>query len=81
LAQVSLHDEAGAFESWTKALTLDAKQYDTLFNLAVLAGRLGKTEEARHALQRFIATAPPDRYSGRIQEARRLLGSLPRTAG
>ena len=81
LAQVSLHDEAGALESWTKALTLDAKQYDTLFNLAVLAGRLGKTEEARHALQRFIAIAPPDRYSGRIQEARRLLGSLPRTAG
>src|SRR5262249_8732646 len=55
LAQVELHDEAGAFESWSQAVALDPNQYDTLFNLAVLAGRMGRTEAARKALQRFIA--------------------------
>jgi choline-sulfatase len=81
LAQVQLHDEAGAFESWTRATALDPKQYDTLFNLAVLAGRMGKKEAARRALQSFVATAPADHYAAQIGEARRLLRSLPRSAG
>jgi arylsulfatase A-like enzyme/Tfp pilus assembly protein PilF len=81
LAQVQLHDEAGAFESWSKATMLDPKQYDSLFNLAVLAGRMGRKEAARGALERFVATAPPAQYAAQIAEARRLLRSLPRSAG
>ena len=80
LAQVELHDEAGAFDSWSRATQLDPKQYDTLFNLAVLAGRMGKKEAARRALERFVATAPAGQYGARVSEARRLLRSLDRSS-
>jgi len=76
LAQVQLGDEAGALDSWTKAISLDPRQYDALFNLAVLAGRIGRYDESRRALERFLSVAPPDRYAGNIAEARRLLRSL-----
>jgi choline-sulfatase len=76
LAQVELRDEAGAYESWSKATRLDPSQYDALFNLAMLSGRMGRTGEARKALERFVATAPPDRYAGQIAQARRLLKAL-----
>ncbi|HEY6928696.1 MAG TPA: tetratricopeptide repeat protein, partial [Thermoanaerobaculia bacterium] len=81
LAQVELRDEAGAFESWSRAVELDPGQYDTLFNLAVLAGRMGKKEAARHALEQFLRTAPPARYASRLDEARRLLRSLDHPTG
>ncbi|MGH9368020.1 MAG: tetratricopeptide repeat protein, partial [Thermoanaerobaculia bacterium] len=76
LAQAQLNDEAGAYGSWSRATRLDPSQYDALFNLALLSGRMGKGEEARKALERFVETAPPDRYAGQIAQARRLLKSL-----
>ncbi len=76
LAQAQLGDSAGAYESWSRATRLDPRQYDALFNLAVLLGRMGKTEEARRALERFVASAPADRYAGQIAQARQLLKSL-----
>ncbi len=81
LAQVALNDPAGAYESWSKAVRLDPSQYDALFNLAMLSGRLGKAEDARRSLERFVATAPPDRYAGQIAQARKILKSLPPTKG
>ncbi|MGE5278037.1 MAG: tetratricopeptide repeat protein, partial [Acidobacteriota bacterium] len=68
-------------ESWTKATKLDPGQYDALFNLAMLSGRMGKTAEARRALERFVAAAPPDRYASQIAQARQLLKSLPGAKG
>src|SRR5262249_36855109 len=73
LAQVELRHEAGAYESWSRAVELDPSQYDTLFNLAVLAGRMGKKDAARRSLQQFIRTAPAARYASRMEEALRLL--------
>jgi len=77
LAQVQLGDAAGAFASWSRAVELDPRQYDTLFNLAVLAGRTGREAEARRALEQYLATAPASKYSGQRAEAQRLLRSLP----
>ncbi|HEY6065824.1 MAG TPA: sulfatase-like hydrolase/transferase, partial [Thermoanaerobaculia bacterium] len=77
LAQVQLGDSRAALESWDRALVLDPKLYDTLFNRAVLAGRTGDVAGARRGLERFVATAPPARYSAQIGEARRLLRALP----
>ncbi|HEY3172466.1 MAG TPA: sulfatase-like hydrolase/transferase [Thermoanaerobaculia bacterium] len=76
LAQVQLGDDAGALDSWSKAISLDPTQYDALFNLAVLSGRTGRYDQARRALQRFLSSAPPERYAANIAEARRLLRSL-----
>jgi len=81
LAQVQLNDAAGAHASWSRAVELDPRQYDTLFNLAMLSGRMGRTEEARRALERFVSTAPPDRYAAQIAQARQFLKSLPASKG
>ena len=83
-AQVQLGEEAGALESWSRAVAEDPAQYDALFNLAVLSGRMGRLEEARRALQRFLASAPADRYGTRRADAKKLLTSLrpaPRKSG
>jgi tetratricopeptide (TPR) repeat protein len=75
-AQVQLGEETGALESWSRAVVEDPSQYDALFNLAVLSGRMGRIEEARRALERFLASAPADRYGARLADARRLLSGL-----
>jgi arylsulfatase A-like enzyme/Flp pilus assembly protein TadD len=75
-AFVQLGDDQRALASWKKALDLDAEQYDALFNLAVLTGRHRRFGEARQYLERFVATAPHDRYSEEVTEARRLLRGL-----
>jgi choline-sulfatase len=76
LAQAGLGDQSGALDSWARAIALDPKQYQALFNRSVLAGRLGNREEARRGLERFLATAPRERYRREREEARRLLRSL-----
>jgi arylsulfatase A-like enzyme/tetratricopeptide (TPR) repeat protein len=77
LAQAQLGDTRSALESWDRALVLDPTQYDTLFNRAVLAGKTGDAAQARRGLERFIASAPAERYAGQIAEARRLLRAFP----
>ena len=76
LSQAALGDNAGAYASWSRALALDPHQYETLFNLAMLSGRMGKTEEARKALERFVAAAPKDRYAEQLAQAKMALKSL-----
>ncbi|MGH9365600.1 MAG: sulfatase-like hydrolase/transferase [Thermoanaerobaculia bacterium] len=79
VARAALGDEAGARQAWQRAIALDTRQYDALFNLAILEGRSGRTEEARRVLERFVATAPAQRYAANLAEARRLLRSLPKS--
>ncbi|MFN2633778.1 MAG: sulfatase-like hydrolase/transferase [Thermoanaerobaculia bacterium] len=80
LAQVALGDENGAFDSWTRAVALDPGQHQALFNRAVLAGRLGRREDARKGLEQFLAVASQDRYPREREEARRLLKSMKGTS-
>jgi Flp pilus assembly protein TadD len=81
LAQVQLNDTAGAHASWSRAVELDPRQYDALFNLAMLSGRMGRTDEARRALERFVSTAPAERYGVQIAQARKFLKSLAPSKG
>ncbi|MDQ2980316.1 MAG: tetratricopeptide repeat protein, partial [Acidobacteriota bacterium] len=76
LAQVALGDEKGALDSWTRAVALDPAQHEALFNRAVLAGRLGRRDDARTGLEQFLAVASPQRYPREREEARRLLKSM-----
>lgn len=76
-ARSMLAEEAGAIEAWRKALSIDPRRYDALFNLAIATGRSGDTREARRALERFVASAPPRMYGRELAEARRLLRALP----
>ena len=67
VAQAKLGDFREASRSWERAAALDPRQFDALFNLGVTAGR-------RDALERFVRTAPPERYRADIAAARRMLG-------
>ncbi|HEY6929115.1 MAG TPA: tetratricopeptide repeat protein, partial [Thermoanaerobaculia bacterium] len=71
-----LGDERRAIECWSKAVELDPRLYDALFNLGLTAGKNGLRTEARRALERFVATAPPALYGPDIARARGLLRSL-----
>lgn len=76
VALARLQDERGAIEAWDHAVALDPDLYDALFNLGLTAGKNGMRREARTALERFVATAPPAAYRADIARARGLLKML-----
>jgi arylsulfatase A-like enzyme/Flp pilus assembly protein TadD len=76
VALARLQDERGAIEAWDHAVALDPDLYDALFNLGLTAGKNGMHRQARTALERFVATAPPAAYRADIARARGLLKML-----
>jgi len=56
---------------------LDPDLHDVLYNLGASAAELGRMEQARRALSRFVETAPPERYAAELRRARSLLARLP----
>jgi arylsulfatase A-like enzyme/Tfp pilus assembly protein PilF len=67
---------ANALAAWQKAVALDPQQYDALFNIGLVAATAGRREEARRALRRFVATAPPARFGADLAKARGILTEL-----
>ena len=59
-----------AIEAWARAVELDPKQFDAMFNLAFVSGTAGRWPLAIQALDRFISTAPPERYAADIVKAK-----------
>ena len=70
------NDFPSAVESWKKAVALDPSQYDALYNIGLVQLRAGNRAEARMALERYVRTAPPQRYAAEIANARRALASM-----
>jgi Flp pilus assembly protein TadD len=75
LARARGGDEAGAADAWKRALQLDGRQPDALFNLALWNGRRGAAEDAAALLRRFLALPPPPRYAAQAEQARRILAA------
>jgi Flp pilus assembly protein TadD len=65
-----------ALDSWKRSVKIDPKQYDALFNIGLVSGRLGQREDARQALNQFVNTAPSKRYAQDISTARQALAAL-----
>jgi arylsulfatase A-like enzyme/Flp pilus assembly protein TadD len=57
----------------TEAVALDARNYDALYNLAMALDALGRRDEARPLMERFIRDAPPARLARDIAQIRELL--------
>ena len=55
---------------------IDPRQYDALFNIGLVSARAGNRADARQALDQFVKTAPPQRYSNDIATARQALQAL-----
>ncbi|MCP4661472.1 MAG: sulfatase-like hydrolase/transferase [bacterium] len=71
-----LQDAEGALAAWERAVELDPRQYDALYNLGISAAQLGLRSKARQALRQYIATAPPARFAADVERARSLLAEL-----
>jgi arylsulfatase A-like enzyme/tetratricopeptide (TPR) repeat protein len=77
VALYRLEGAGPALDAWERAVALDAGQYDALFNIGLVAAQAGRTAQARQALTRFAATAPPARFGPDLQKARQILARLP----
>ena len=77
VALYRLEGPGPALDAWERAVALDPKQYDALFNIGLVAAQAGRTAEARQALTRFAATAPPARFGPDLEKARQILARLP----
>jgi Flp pilus assembly protein TadD len=55
-------DAAGATEAWQRAVALEPRDYDSLFNLGIVLSEGPEPQSALRYLKRFVAEAPRDRY-------------------
>jgi len=65
-----------ALKAWQQAVALDKTQYDALLNIGLVAAKSGRLDQARQALHRYVATAPPERFAPGIEKARQLLQEI-----
>src|SRR5206468_9137238 len=65
-----------AIEAWKRAFELDSRQFDALYNLALVSGQQGDLGTARRALQQFASSAPVERYRAEVRQAREILARM-----
>jgi tetratricopeptide (TPR) repeat protein len=63
-----------AIDSWKRAVALDGREFDALYNLTILLLEARQTDEARAYATQFVATAPPALYGPAIEQMRKFLG-------
>jgi tetratricopeptide (TPR) repeat protein len=61
-----------ALAHWQKALQLNPRLYDALYNLGTVLYSIDR-REARPYLERFVREAPPSRYASDIAQFRTML--------
>jgi Flp pilus assembly protein TadD len=71
LAQTGRKPEA--IDSWKRAVDLDGREFDALYNLTVTLSQAGRMDEARAYARQFVATAPPALYQPSIEQLRAFL--------
>jgi Flp pilus assembly protein TadD len=59
-----------AIEHWKRAVELNPKEWDTLFNLGKLLRQRGRESEARGYIEQFVRGAPSAQYAADIQRLR-----------
>ncbi len=75
-ARYNLGQPASALDAWERAVALESDFHDVLYNIAVVAMEVGERDRARSALERFVASAPPERYGPDLEKARRMLRQI-----
>jgi arylsulfatase A-like enzyme/tetratricopeptide (TPR) repeat protein len=76
VALFQLHSPEAALDAWQHAVDLDSSLVDALWNLGVNAARMGRVQQAKRALTRFLEVAPESDYRSDREKARRFLQSL-----
>ncbi len=73
VALYQLGDKDTALDAWQHAVDRDPRLVDALWNLGLKGLERGRYDQARKALEQFVAVAPPVRYGNDIARARDLL--------
>ncbi len=76
VAYASSGRAAEAVRAWESAVGSDPKRYDTLLNLSFMLLQLKRYDEAARYMQRFVETAPYDRYEADLREVGSILSKL-----
>jgi Tfp pilus assembly protein PilF len=67
-----------ALEHWQRAIALDPRDYQTLYNLGDLLVQLGRPAEARPYWERYVQTAPAGREAGDVARVQQWLRAHPK---
>ena len=67
---------SAALQRSRRALDLNPRLLDALWNLGTKGAEHGRKEAARRALARFVAQAPPEGYADDLRKAAALLRQL-----
>jgi choline-sulfatase len=78
VARLRLEGPAAALDAWRKAVEIAPDYWEALYNVGLASAELGRTREARRALEHFVGKAPPDLFSAELAKARTVLGELGR---
>jgi arylsulfatase A-like enzyme/tetratricopeptide (TPR) repeat protein len=62
-----------AIDSWKRAVALDGREFDALYNLTILLLESRQMDDARAYAKQFVTTAPPALYGPAIDQLRRFL--------
>ncbi len=73
-------DRRAAIAAWTRAVELDATNYDAIYNLAMALLRDNQPAAARPYLERFLRSAPSAFYEKDLREIAALLQRLPQNS-
>ena len=66
-------DRKGAIDAWKRAVQLDPRNFDALYNLGAALVREGDMNGARPYLEQFLRTAPPAFHGKDLRDVTRLL--------
>jgi arylsulfatase A-like enzyme/Tfp pilus assembly protein PilF len=65
--------QADAIAHWQTALQLDPRLYDALYNVGTSLWNVGRRDEARPYLERFVREAPAQRYAADVTRVRKMM--------
>jgi arylsulfatase A-like enzyme len=71
--ELTVGNLTAAIDDLKRAIDLDPLQYDALYNLALALDTLGRHDDARPVLERFVREAPPGRYARDIAKLQTIL--------
>ena len=66
-------EPARALEAWARCVEYGPEEYDALYNMGIVALRIGDRARARQSFEKFLASAPAARYARERAEVRKLL--------
>ena len=66
-------EPARALDAWAKCVEYGPEEYDALYNMGIVALRIGDRARAKQSFEKFLASAPAARYARERAEVRKLL--------